>query len=346
MDVQPWPAPRAFGAKRRLRQPGHGGGRFANQRRLRHVQRVPRPLRVDAGRQGNIRTVQLLSHDRARRWYADLLKPGHLNQDFARYELHAFGWSMPRSGRHLHIYSRRTFTIDEDSWNVLLIDKYDGRGALWRFSGATQRELVQHPDVVRHDRSAPRSASRVATSQWVCVRKAKIYEPIKRSSPITRRRTARHRHALKPAVADRVSQRINLKTGTFASPFFCSLGFALAERQRQNAANGMQGEASQTATGNLRRRRRMKTTIRHAAMVAASLIAGAITMPSAYAQVNKTVMRTRGRWRKQTMTRLLLSDVALWQSHRRRRRSGATLFIPIATAKAGSAPRRPPICRC
>lgn len=52
----------------------------------------------------------------------------------------------------------------------------------------------------------------------------------------------------------------------------------------------------------------MKTTIR-AAMVAASLIAGAITMPVAYAQVNKTVMPDKGPLSQQTMTRLLLSDV-------------------------------------
>jgi hypothetical protein len=31
-----------------------------------------------------------------------------------------------------HIYSRRTFYIDEDSWTAVAGDMYDGRGSLWR----------------------------------------------------------------------------------------------------------------------------------------------------------------------------------------------------------------------
>ena len=65
--------------------------------------------------------------------YADVLKPGHINQDLARYELHRV-WvvdSTLKAGTS-HIYARRTFYIDEDSWAILLADKYDGRGDLWR----------------------------------------------------------------------------------------------------------------------------------------------------------------------------------------------------------------------
>ena len=67
--------------------------------------------------------------------YADILKPGHLNQDLARYELHRV-WvvdSTLKAGTS-HIYSRRTFYIDEDSWQILAVDKYDGRGELWRYA--------------------------------------------------------------------------------------------------------------------------------------------------------------------------------------------------------------------
>jgi expansin (peptidoglycan-binding protein) len=67
--------------------------------------------------------------------YADILKPGHINQDIARYELHRV-WvvdSTLKAGTS-HIYSRRTFYIDEDSWQILQIDKYDGRGELWRYA--------------------------------------------------------------------------------------------------------------------------------------------------------------------------------------------------------------------
>ncbi|MEH6579072.1 MAG: DUF1329 domain-containing protein, partial [Amphritea sp.] len=31
-----------------------------------------------------------------------------------------------------HIYAKRRFYVDEDSWNVMVTDKYDGNGNLWR----------------------------------------------------------------------------------------------------------------------------------------------------------------------------------------------------------------------
>ncbi len=65
--------------------------------------------------------------------YSDILKPGHVNQDLARYELHRV-WVVDatlKAGTS-HIYARRTFYIDEDSWAIVLIDKYDARGELWR----------------------------------------------------------------------------------------------------------------------------------------------------------------------------------------------------------------------
>ena len=67
--------------------------------------------------------------------YSDVLKPGHINQDLARYELHRV-WVVDSTLKPgvSHIYSRRTFYIDEDSWAVLAIDAYDGRGELWRYA--------------------------------------------------------------------------------------------------------------------------------------------------------------------------------------------------------------------
>ena len=67
--------------------------------------------------------------------YSDILKPGHLNQDLARYELHRV-WVVDSKLKPgvSHIYSRRTFYIDEDSWAVLAIDAYDARGELWRYA--------------------------------------------------------------------------------------------------------------------------------------------------------------------------------------------------------------------
>lgn len=65
--------------------------------------------------------------------YNDMIKPGHINQDLTRYELHRV-WVVEaklRPGTR-HIYAQRNFFIDEDSWVASAIDHYDGRGNLWR----------------------------------------------------------------------------------------------------------------------------------------------------------------------------------------------------------------------
>ena len=67
--------------------------------------------------------------------YADILKAGHINQDLARYELHRV-WVVEATLKPgtSHIYTKRTFYIDEDSWAIVATDKYDGRGELWRYA--------------------------------------------------------------------------------------------------------------------------------------------------------------------------------------------------------------------
>ena len=68
---------------------------------------------------------------------ADILKPLHINQDLARYELHRV-WVLEAKVKPStsHLYARRTFYIDEDSWQILAADQYDARGQLWRVSEA------------------------------------------------------------------------------------------------------------------------------------------------------------------------------------------------------------------
>lgn len=63
----------------------------------------------------------------------DLLKPNHLNPDLVRWELHRV-WVVDatlKEGKR-HVYSKRTFYLDEDSWAALASDEYDARGQLWR----------------------------------------------------------------------------------------------------------------------------------------------------------------------------------------------------------------------
>ncbi len=69
--------------------------------------------------------------------YSEILTPLHINQDLTRYELHRV-WVVEanlKAGTS-HVYPRRTFYVDEDSWQILAVDQYDARGQLWRVSEA------------------------------------------------------------------------------------------------------------------------------------------------------------------------------------------------------------------
>ncbi|MGK2907936.1 MAG: DUF1329 domain-containing protein [Desulfuromonadales bacterium] len=67
--------------------------------------------------------------------YKDILTPLHLNPDYLRYELHRV-WVVEATLKEgmRHIYKKRTFYIDEDSWQILAMDQYDSRDQLWRVS--------------------------------------------------------------------------------------------------------------------------------------------------------------------------------------------------------------------
>ncbi len=69
--------------------------------------------------------------------YKEIHDPGHMNQDYARYELHRV-WEIEATlaeGQR-HIYAKRVFYIDEDSWQVSVKDQYDGQLQLWRIGEA------------------------------------------------------------------------------------------------------------------------------------------------------------------------------------------------------------------
>lgn len=81
--------------------------------------------------------------------YEDIVKQGHLNQDLTRYELHRV-WVVDaelRDGTN-HIYKRRTFYVDEDSWSVALVDIYDKRDQLWRVQEAHWANAYFEPMVM------------------------------------------------------------------------------------------------------------------------------------------------------------------------------------------------------
>jgi hypothetical protein len=72
-----------------------------------------------------------LQSEKIRYW--DLLQRSHINQDYARYELHRV-WVVDatlKAGAN-DLYPRRTLYLDEDSWQILVVDCYGPRGELYR----------------------------------------------------------------------------------------------------------------------------------------------------------------------------------------------------------------------
>ncbi len=65
--------------------------------------------------------------------YDELLMAGHANPEYMRYELHRV-WVVEANLKPgaRHVYLKRRFYVDEDSWQFVLSENYDGRGRLWR----------------------------------------------------------------------------------------------------------------------------------------------------------------------------------------------------------------------
>lgn len=77
---------------------------------------------------------------------ANMCLPKYLNPDYVRWELHRV-WvveSTLKPGKR-HLYQRRTFYLDEDSWAALASDKYDARGQLFRTSFAAMTQSYDIP---------------------------------------------------------------------------------------------------------------------------------------------------------------------------------------------------------
>lgn len=94
--------------------------------------------------------------------YADVLQPGHINPEHTRYEKHRV-WVVEANLRddYRHVYSKRVFYIDEDSWQIQVADMYDNRGDLYRVNiayGLNYYDIPTHWSTldVNHDLNARR----------------------------------------------------------------------------------------------------------------------------------------------------------------------------------------------
>ena len=80
--------------------------------------------------------------------YDDILTAGHINPEHVRFEKHRV-WVVEASlkGDTRHIYKKRVFYIDEDSWQVHISDMYDNRDELYRVAiayGLNYYEVPTH----------------------------------------------------------------------------------------------------------------------------------------------------------------------------------------------------------
>jgi hypothetical protein len=69
--------------------------------------------------------------------YKDIIRPGHINQNLARYELHRV-WVVEadlKAGLR-HQFKKRVFYVDEDGWAIAAVDDYDNRDQLWKVQEA------------------------------------------------------------------------------------------------------------------------------------------------------------------------------------------------------------------
>ena len=77
---------------------------------------------------------------------SDVVKTGHLNPANLRYEKHRV-WVTEATLRKgtSHVYAKRVFYFDEDSWQAVVVDSYDARGQIWRVSEAYPIQYYEQP---------------------------------------------------------------------------------------------------------------------------------------------------------------------------------------------------------
>ena len=67
--------------------------------------------------------------------FNDLLKPNFMNPDYVRWELHrVYVLEATLKEGQRHSVPKRIYYLDEDTWQIMMIDGWDANGDLWRWS--------------------------------------------------------------------------------------------------------------------------------------------------------------------------------------------------------------------
>jgi hypothetical protein len=113
---------------------------------------------------------------------SDVLQAGHVNAEHARYELHRV-WEVEATLKQgtSHLYKKRVFFLDEDSWVIHVQDKYDNRDQLWRVDELHSSTYYDIPFLapgleVKHDLQSGRYIALSIRNE-----ESKVYQPIVRT---------------------------------------------------------------------------------------------------------------------------------------------------------------------
>ena len=80
----------------------------------------------------------------AKRKYADVYQGLYPKRELMRYELHRV-WKVEASVKQgqRHMFAKRTFYLDEDTWMLMAADQFDAQGKLWRVMEASIYPAVE-----------------------------------------------------------------------------------------------------------------------------------------------------------------------------------------------------------
>lgn len=119
--------------------------------------------------------------------YRDVLGPRYPRRDLIRYELHRV-WVVEAGVRpdRRHVFGKRVFYLDEDSWLALVEDLYDRQGELWRVMEGMLTPIAEVPtcaidgtfsyDLVAERYVADRIKTEEPADDWLAGREGRVSE--------------------------------------------------------------------------------------------------------------------------------------------------------------------------
>jgi hypothetical protein len=122
--------------------------------------------------------------DKSRK-YQEIYGPDYVKRDLVRYELHRV-WKVEatlKAGMR-HIFPKRTFYLDEDSWALMVADNYDAQGKVWRVQESSLFVAPEIPacvgqEFVSYDLAVGRYVGENATQErpetdWLAAREGRV----------------------------------------------------------------------------------------------------------------------------------------------------------------------------